>query len=214
MPTLIDRDGRVDDRWVRMPEAVGSLAEQSQAAGATDGSASAAIGQGPIGSAVASPQGVSGGVDADGPADRLVAGSDWLARRDAWLALLQGADGRVRVGIELSPDEDPAAFAADLDRFSLIAIRFPRFTDGRGYSIARELRQLHGWRGHLRATGDVLRDQLFYLARCGFDQYELRDDQDVARAIAAFGDFSEAYQAAVDRGALFERRPGTDAVRA
>ena len=88
----------------------------------------------------------------------------------------------------------------------LIAVHFTAFTDGRGYSIARLLRQRHGFAGELRAIGDILRDQLYELARCGFDSFALRKDQDVAEALRAFDDFSDAYQAAADQGPLFGRR--------
>jgi len=79
--------------------------------------------------------------------------------------------------------------------------------DGRGYSIARLLRERYGWRGELRAIGDVLRDQLFYLTRCGFDAFELRAGQDAQAALTALADFSEAYQSSVERPQpLFRRR--------
>jgi uncharacterized protein (DUF934 family) len=133
-------------------------------------------------------------------ANLLVPVADWHAHRARWLA----HDGRL--GVLLGPGDDPLAIAADLPQLGLIAVEFPSFTDGRGYSTARLLRGRLGWTGELRAVGDVLRDQLFYLARCGFDSFALRDGQDVGAALAAFGDFSDAYQAAVDRGALFERR--------
>jgi uncharacterized protein (DUF934 family) len=86
-------------------------------------------------------------------------------------------------------------------------VRFTSFTDGRGYSIARLLRERYRWRGELRAIGDIQRDQLYYLHRCGFDAFDLRDGEDVETALAAFNDFSEAYQTAVDRPVpLFRRR--------
>ena len=104
-------------------------------------------------------------------------------------------------------DDDPQALAADLERIPLVAIQFARFNDGRGYSIARLLRQRYGYRGELRAIGDVLRDQLFYMKRVGFDAFALRADQDVDAALHAFADFSETYQAAVDQPLpLFRRR--------
>ena len=89
--------------------------------------------------------------------------------------------------------------ANDFDQLALIAVRFPKFTDGRGYSIARLLRRL-GWKGELRAVGDVLRDQLFYMTRCGFDAFALRDDQDPQVALTAFSDFTVPYQPAIDDG--------------
>ena len=112
-----------------------------------------------------------------------------------------------RTGAVLEPHEDPAALAATLERLSLIAIRFPKFGDGRGYSIARLLRERYGYRGELRAVGDVLRDQLLFMKRSGFDSFSLRDDQDPDEALAAFGELSEEYQASnTQPQPLFRRR--------
>lgn len=104
-----------------------------------------------------------------------------------------------RHGVLLENTEDPGVLVVDFDRLALIAVRFPKFVDGRGYSIARLLRRL-GWKGELRAVGDVLRDQLFYMTRCGFDAFALRDDQDPQVALTAFGDFTAPYQPAIDDG--------------
>ena len=129
----------------------------------------------------------------------------WASERDA-LSFRIG-----RIGVWLEADADPAAIAPDLARFDLIAVRFASFTDGRGYSIARLLRERHGYRGELRAIGDVQRDQLYYLSRCGFDAFALRADQNPAQALSAFGDFSEAYQSSVERPEpLFRRRRESD----
>jgi uncharacterized protein (DUF934 family) len=109
--------------------------------------------------------------------------------------------------LRLEPHDDPAAVAARLDAVMRVEVNFPSFTDGRGYSIARLLRERYGYRGELRAVGDVQRDQLFYLARCGFDAFLLREGEDAGAALAALGDFSEAYQASVERPVpLFRRR--------
>ena len=125
----------------------------------------------------------------------------WAAEREALCARSD------LLGVVLDPADDPAGLVADFGRLALIAIRFPQFTDGRGYSIARLLRERHGWRGELRAIGDVQRDQLGFLARVGFDAFALKAGQDIDAALAAFGDFSESYQAAVDRAQpLFRRR--------
>lgn len=114
-----------------------------------------------------------------------------------------------RIGVWLETGADPAAIAPDLARLDVIAVRFASFTDGRGYSIARLLRERHGYRAELRAIGDVLRDQLYYLSRCGFDAFALRADQDPQRALSAFDDLSEAYQASVEQPRpLFRRRSG------
>jgi uncharacterized protein (DUF934 family) len=131
---------------------------------------------------------------------QLLSLEQWQTHGEALLAA--GAE----VGICLEPGEGPEALAGILDSLGLVAVRFPAFTDGRGYSTARLLRQRYGWSGELRAVGDVLRDQMFYLARCGFDTFDLKDGESVAEALAGFGDFTEAYQAAVDRGPLFSRR--------
>ena len=112
-----------------------------------------------------------------------------------------------RVGVRLEADADPAAIAPDLGRIGVIAVRFAHFGDGRGYTLARLLRERYGYRGELRAIGDVLRDQLFYLARCGFDAFALRADQDPQQALSAFDDLNEAYQTSVERPEpLFRRR--------
>jgi uncharacterized protein (DUF934 family) len=113
-----------------------------------------------------------------------------------------------QTGVVLEPNEDPAALAPALERLSLVAVRFPKFGDGRGYSIARLLRERYGYRGELRAVGDVLRDQLLFMKRSGFDSFSLRDDQDPGEALAAFGELSEEYQASnTQPQPLFRRRP-------
>lgn len=112
-----------------------------------------------------------------------------------------------RIGVWLAGDDDPAAVAEDLHCFGVVAVKFAAFTDGRGYSIGRLLRQRYGWEGELRAIGDIQRDQLYYLTRCGFNAFVLRSDQDVDSALTAFQDFSNPYQAAVDPSVpLFRRR--------
>jgi uncharacterized protein (DUF934 family) len=133
--------------------------------------------------------------------DVIVPLAVWLMERERLLARAE------RVGVLLQPNDEPQALAVDLDHLGLIAVHFPSFTDGRGYSTARLLRERLGWRGELRAVGDVQRDQLFYLARVGFDAFVLRDGANLAEALAAFDDFSEGYQASIDRPLpLFRRR--------
>ena len=107
----------------------------------------------------------------------------------------------------LEAGDDPGALAGSLERLKAIAVRFPAFGDGRGYSIARLLRERYGYRGELRAVGEVARDHLYFMAQCGFDAFELRAGEDPREALAAFNDFSEAYQASVARPRpLFRRR--------
>ena len=103
------------------------------------------------------------------------------------------------LGVRLSPSDDPALIANDLEKLALIAVEFPAFTDGRGYSTATLLRERYRYIGELRAVGDVLRDQVFLMARAGFTTFALRDDQSVEKSLAAFNDFSSYYQLAADR---------------
>jgi uncharacterized protein (DUF934 family) len=138
----------------------------------------------------------------------IVSLAAWQALREE---LISRGDG---VGVSLSATDDPADIAADLEHLQIVAVNFASFNDGRGYSTARLLRERYGWRGELRAVGDVLLDQLFYLARCGFDAFDLKDGQNVDEALAAFNDFSEAYQASVDRPLpLFRRRVAAATMR-
>jgi uncharacterized protein (DUF934 family) len=105
-------------------------------------------------------------------------------------------------GIWLAPDDEPAELTPHLSllasRVSLLAVHFPKWGDGRGYSTGTLLRTRVGWRGELRAFGDVGRDHLFHLARCGFDSFKLPPQRDPHDALAGFRDFSNAYQGAVD----------------
>jgi phosphoadenosine phosphosulfate reductase len=89
---------------------------------------------------------------------------------------------------------------------SLIAVDFPAFKDGRGFSTATLLRSRYGFRGDLRAIGDVVLDLLFYLRRVGFSSFHLRADQDRAAAAAALRSFSDVYQASVDQPLPYFRR--------
>lgn len=130
----------------------------------------------------------------------------WLARRDDILA------GETPVGVWLDSHQGPEALAGDLERLVVIGINFPKFTDGRGYSSARLLRERFAYRGEIRAIGDVLQDQLFFMRRCGFDAYALRADKDVGRALTALATFSDSYQAAADQPhPLFQRRMAREA---
>jgi len=109
--------------------------------------------------------------------------------------------------LRLEPTDEPAAFADQLGQVARVEVNFPKFGDGRGYSIGRMLRERHGYRGELRAVGHITRDLLFYLESCGFDAFELRPGEDPQEALAGFEDFSEAYQASVARPLpLFRRR--------
>ena len=124
-----------------------------------------------------------------------------------WLASRDTLTRKAGVGVWLEASDDLKDLVPDLPRLELIAVNFPRFSDGRGYSIARLLRGRHGYKGELRAVGDILLDQLFYLMRVGFDAYALRDDQDPLAAGAALRAFSASYQAGADQPLpLFRQR--------
>ena len=113
-----------------------------------------------------------------------------------------------KIGLLLSGDTELSDIDADLENIDLIAINFPKFADGRGYSLARILRERACYKGELRAVGDVLRDQMFYLHRCGFNAFVVREDRDVEDALNAFKDFSVTYQADVhDERPIYHRRP-------
>lgn len=102
-------------------------------------------------------------------------------------------DGGGKLGVWLSPEDDPAALADDLDDLDVVAVRFPAVGDGRGYSIASLLRTRYGFKRELRAIGAVERDYLHFLQRVGFNALEVGNPE---AALASLGDFSAAYQSA------------------
>jgi uncharacterized protein (DUF934 family) len=129
-----------------------------------------------------------------------------------WQSEHDSLAGRNAVGVWLKPADDPGNLGGDVARLPLIAIDFPKFGDGRGYSSARLLREKYHFSGELRAIGDVLRDQLYYLRQCGFDAFAVRADRNIANAMAGFDDFSDNYQSTVAQPVpLFRRRSGASA---
>ena len=110
----------------------------------------------------------------------------WLERRAALIA-------RGDVGVLLAPADDPAALAADVAMLPVIAVDFPVFSDGRGLSAARLLRERHRYTRELRAVGDIGRDQLLALSQCGFDAFVIPDGRDAAAALAGLDDFDSVY---------------------
>ena len=117
----------------------------------------------------------------------------WQAEREALVA----RNGRL--GLRLSSDQLPDTVAEDLDHFDLVALEFPKFKDGRAYSSARLLRERYGFTGELRAVGEVLRDQLDFMRRCGFDAYEVSDAIALNGWRDAFSEISVHFQPATDR---------------
>ena len=147
------------------------------------------------------PKGEMPGVPARG--NVIVPLALWIARREELLPRTETGT----LGVWLDANEGPEALAGDVQRLPLIAVNFPKFGDGRGYSIARLLRERYGYKGELRAVGQITRDHLFFLESVGFDAFELREGENPHEALAAFEDFSESYQASVARPQpLFRRR--------
>lgn len=103
-----------------------------------------------------------------------------------------------RVGLRIEPEDDLLQVITHLPKVRLVAIDFPKFGDGRGYSKARLLRERYHYTGELRAVGEVLADQLFYMLRCGFDSFQLAAGKDTEAALRSFETFSVKYQAATD----------------
>ena len=110
---------------------------------------------------------------------------------------LKARDGGL--GVWLEAGDEVEEIADDLAHFQVIALDFPAFTDGRHSSSAYLLRTRYGYTGEVRAIGDVLRDQLFQMQRCGFDAYATRQDRNIHDALKGLSVFSETYQAAVDQ---------------
>lgn len=109
-------------------------------------------------------------------------------------------------GVRLEPDDDPSDLAPYLDRLALIEVSFPKYTDGRGYSQAQLLRRRYGYSGELRAVGHVLRDQILYMNRSGFDAFET-SRADLSQIVEALSEYSDFYQPAADRHrSVFARR--------
>ena len=113
---------------------------------------------------------------------------------------------REGVGVWLAPDSEPGQVAEFTGAVGVIAVDFPAFKDGRGFSTATLLRTRYGFRGDLRAIGDVLIDQLFYLRRVGFTSFALRADQHPETAVAALRTFTDVYQSSVDQPLPYFRR--------
>lgn len=127
----------------------------------------------------------------------------WLLQREA---LIKRAQQQRDLAIWFGSDEQAKELKDDIALFDLLAVDFPKFSDGRGYSIAYNLRSRFNFGGELRAIGDVLRDQLFYMQRVGFNAFATRPDKDIRDAIKGLTDFSEKYQTSWDeKNPLFRR---------
>ena len=144
----------------------------------------------------------------DGPGGTVPPEGDVIVPLAVWKAertSLQARKGRTAVWLDGS--QGPEAIANDLPQLPLVAVNFATFGDGRGFSTARLLRERYGYRGEIRAVGQVIRDWLLFMERCGFDSYLLREDEDAENALQAFAELPDAYQASVTEPLpLFRRR--------
>lgn len=141
-------------------------------------------------------------------AGELSGEGDIIVSLEIWEAHKSDLKNRAgKVGVKVPGEAEPEAIAGDLDNLSVVAIDFPVFRDGRGFSLARILRDRFGYQGELRATGDVLRDQMFYMQRCGFNAFEPRADRSIEDALLGLSDFSVVYQAdANEKRPIYRRR--------
>lgn len=131
--------------------------------------------------------------------EAVPAGQPVLVSLKRWQAERETLLGRnAPLGVRLPNNQPVATLAADLPRLDLIVLEFPKFNDGRAYSQARLLRERHGYRGELRATGAVLRDQFLFMQRCGFDAFEPAKADPVPAWRAALSEFDVVYQPATD----------------
>jgi len=123
-----------------------------------------------------------------------------------WLAQKTTLASRTDIGVWLASSERPEQLKEDIAGLFLIAVDFPVFSDGRGYSIAFNLRSRLGFDGEIRAIGDVLRDQLFYMQRVGFNAFATREDRSIEDALKGLTDFSDVYQTSWDQKTPLYRR--------
>ncbi|NUN14099.1 MAG: DUF934 domain-containing protein [Myxococcales bacterium] len=119
--------------------------------------------------------------------DTAIPQKDWLRLRN------EGMDVRA-LGVIVCGDEDIAALEPVIHEATFVALRLPKFSDGRIYSHAYRIRTLWNYRGTILVYGDVLRDQLLYLSRVGINGFYMRSDQDLAASLSAFSLYSEFWQ--------------------
>jgi uncharacterized protein (DUF934 family) len=140
--------------------------------------------------------------------NELPATGDVIVSLDRYRELRSALQARgSKLGVQLRSDQEAKLVVDLLPELAVVAIEFPGFKDGRGYTTARLLRERFAFKGEIRAVGDVLRDQLYYMERCGFDAFELKPGKDIDGALQAFQEFSVTYQGATDDPRpLFRRR--------
>jgi uncharacterized protein (DUF934 family) len=140
------------------------------------------------------------------PDSVAVAAGKQIVPLKVWLAQHAALKARTDIGVWIASEERPEELKDDLAALPLVAVDFPSFADGRGYSIAFNLRTRLNFSGELRAIGDVLRDQLFYMQRVGFNAFATRPDRSIQDALKGLTDFSDAYQTSWDQKTPLFRR--------
>ena len=130
----------------------------------------------------------------------IIPGSYWLENKES-------LSNREDIGIWLDSDAEPELFIQEIKSLPLVAINFPAFANGRGYSLARLVKERSEFKGELRAIGDVLIDQIYFMKRCGFDTFLLKDGLSAEKALEYLATFSDPYQLAFDQPTpLFRRK--------
>ncbi len=142
----------------------------------------------------------------DTPEAVIVPSGKVIVPLKVWQAQRGTLQERAELGVWFASCERAEDLQGEVGKFAVIAVDFPKFGDGRGYSIAYHLRARFGYRGELRAIGDVLRDQMFYMQRVGFDAFAPRADKDIHEALKGLSDFSVTYQASADEAQPLFRR--------
>ncbi len=130
----------------------------------------------------------------------------WLVPAEQFETIAQ-AHPNAQLGVLASPATDPEQLKTISESVEIVAIDFPAFMDGRGFSLARTVREYADFAGEIRAVGHFIHDQIFYLSRCGFNSFEFNDETTIETVQAFLSSFSESYQAGTDEPQpLFRRR--------
>ena len=144
--------------------------------------------------------------DGESPETLSVPAGQQIVPLQVWLMQKTALSARKDIGVWLASDERAEQLKEDITALPVIAVDFPAFSDGRGYSIAFNLRSRLGYEGEIRAVGDVLRDQLFYMQRVGFNSFATREDRSIEDALKGLTDFSDVYQTSWDQKTPLYRR--------
>jgi len=144
--------------------------------------------------------------EGEAPETVVVPSGKFIVPLTVWEAQRATLKNRADIGVWIASHERPEVLKEDAAKLPVIAVDFPKFSDGRGFSIAYNLRMRLGYAGELRAIGDVLRDQMFYMQRVGFNAFATREDRSIHEALKGLFDFSEAYSAAWDQKQPLFRR--------